>query len=634
MSITLGSNIASLRGQRQLANTSNELATVFERLSSGQRINKASDDPAGLAVAQGLISDQRVFIQGVRNLNDGISLLNIADSSIEALTSIVVRLEELAAQAANGVYGVAQRKVLDAEAQALSDEYFRISRSTEFNGLSLFDGSVQEVRLQAGYGIDGSIASGLGGALGDGTFSELATYATEASISRSVTLGDLNGDGVLDMVTAGDSGPGEATVFLGQGDGTFREIATYATEDLLSLAVTLGDLNGDGVLDMVTAGYIGSGGEATVFLGQGDGTFQELATYATEGLFSYAVTLGDLNGDGVLDMVTAGDSGPGEATVFLGQGDGSFRELATYATELLASYAVTLGDLNGDGVLDMITAGDSGPGEATVFLGQGDGTFQELATYAAEGFFSLAVTLGDLNGDGVLDMVTAGQTGGAGEATVFLGQEDGTFTELATFATEGFQSHDVTLGDLNGDGVLDMVTAGDSGPGEATVFLGQGDGTFSELVTYATESLVSLALTLGDLNGDGVLDMVTAGDRGPGEATVFLSNTINGVAPLLPFTLDSIANARQALPVFQRKLDQLAEQRGTIGAFQARIEVATNVLQVAAENFSAAAARITDADIAEESSKLVRLNILQQASVAVLAQANIQPSIGLQLLGL
>ena len=126
-----------------------------------------------------------------------------------------------------------------------------------------------------------------------------------------MTLGDLNGDGVLDMVTAGDIGPaGEATVFLGQGDGTFTELATYTTESAASRAVTLGDLNGDGVLDMVTAGYTtGIVGEATVFLGQGDGTFQELATYATEGLFSFAVTLGDLNGDGVLDMVTAGGAG-------------------------------------------------------------------------------------------------------------------------------------------------------------------------------------------------------------------------------------------------------------------------------------------------------------------------------------
>ena len=112
MALTLGTNIASLRSQRQLTRNSSELSTVFERLSSGQRINSASDDSAGLAIADSLRADVRIYNQGVRNLNDGISLLNIADASLDSLTTIVTRLEELASQAANGVYGTAQRAAL------------------------------------------------------------------------------------------------------------------------------------------------------------------------------------------------------------------------------------------------------------------------------------------------------------------------------------------------------------------------------------------------------------------------------------------------------------------------------------------------------------------------------------------
>ena len=85
MSISLGSNIASLRGQRQLSQTSAELGTVFERLSSGQRINRAGDDAAGLAIAEALKADSAIFNQGVRNLADGLSLLTIADGAIESL---------------------------------------------------------------------------------------------------------------------------------------------------------------------------------------------------------------------------------------------------------------------------------------------------------------------------------------------------------------------------------------------------------------------------------------------------------------------------------------------------------------------------------------------------------------------
>ena len=91
MAITIGSNIASLTAQRQLGRADNELSSIFERLSSGQRINKASDDAAGLAIANSLNTKSRVFTQGVKNFNDGLSLLNIADSSLEQLSTLVLR---------------------------------------------------------------------------------------------------------------------------------------------------------------------------------------------------------------------------------------------------------------------------------------------------------------------------------------------------------------------------------------------------------------------------------------------------------------------------------------------------------------------------------------------------------------
>jgi flagellin len=137
MPITIGSNINSLVAQRRLAESSVQLTATFERLASGQRINRASDDAAGLAISDSLKSQARVYTQGIKNLNDGLSLLNIADSVIEQLSGITTRLTELAAQAAKGSYSHVQRKALDAEAQALSDEYFRIKQSATFNRLSL-----------------------------------------------------------------------------------------------------------------------------------------------------------------------------------------------------------------------------------------------------------------------------------------------------------------------------------------------------------------------------------------------------------------------------------------------------------------------------------------------------------------
>ena len=179
MPITLGSNIASLMAQRQLGKTTDSLSTVYERLSSGMRINRASDDAAGLAIASGLAADTRIFHQGVRNLNDGISLFNIADGALNELTNIVVRIQELAEQAANGTYSSKQRGALDTEAQTLSKEFTRIQQSTEFNGLNLLNGETNGVYLQAGVGTNGGIATGIGNYLGTGSFSSAATFSTE-----------------------------------------------------------------------------------------------------------------------------------------------------------------------------------------------------------------------------------------------------------------------------------------------------------------------------------------------------------------------------------------------------------------------------------------------------------------------
>ena len=180
MSVTLGSNIASLRGQRQLAKISDELASVFERLSSGQRINKASDDAAGLAIADSLRAKGRIFDQGLRNINDGISLINIADSALAELDGILTRQLELAEQAANGVYSFTQRRALDEEANALVDEFNRIVESTEFNDRKIIDGSLAELRIQMGVGIEQSIALDIGGELarevGTGAIASQTTF--------------------------------------------------------------------------------------------------------------------------------------------------------------------------------------------------------------------------------------------------------------------------------------------------------------------------------------------------------------------------------------------------------------------------------------------------------------------------
>lgn len=149
-SINIRTNIPSLQAQRNLSLTTDRLSTAYERLSSGLRINHAKDDAAGLAIAEQLKADSRVAAVAIRNANDGISIISIADQAIGQITNVLSRLAELAEQSANGVFDVVQRSALANEFMALTSEIERIAFTTEFNGLKLLSGGGQVV-FQVGF---------------------------------------------------------------------------------------------------------------------------------------------------------------------------------------------------------------------------------------------------------------------------------------------------------------------------------------------------------------------------------------------------------------------------------------------------------------------------------------------------
>ncbi|RMG44419.1 MAG: flagellin FliC [Candidatus Dadabacteria bacterium] len=156
MTLTLASNIASVRSQRQLQQTTSSLGKTFERLSSGLRINSAADDPAGLALADNLRADARIASVAIRNANDGLSQTQIADAALDEIGNILQRMAELAEQSANGVYTNSQRSALSSEFLALGSEIDRIAKTTEFNNVTLLSNS-SSVTLQVG--LDGTVNS-------------------------------------------------------------------------------------------------------------------------------------------------------------------------------------------------------------------------------------------------------------------------------------------------------------------------------------------------------------------------------------------------------------------------------------------------------------------------------------------
>ena len=193
MAISIGSNITSLQAQRRLDITGGKLSQAFNKLSSGYRINRGADDAAGLAIAESLKAQSRIAGQAIRNTNDGISTIAIADGALGEVANILARLAELASQSANGTLSTTQRSVVSNEFVALSSEIERIASVTEFNGIKLLSGSSQ-ITIQVG--------TGSGAASQIGYQNQLATLA-------GIGLG--NAAGALTYSINGTTDAGAAT---------------------------------------------------------------------------------------------------------------------------------------------------------------------------------------------------------------------------------------------------------------------------------------------------------------------------------------------------------------------------------------------------------------------------------------
>lgn len=164
MPVRIFNNIPSLNAQRILGINNDRLAVSVERIASGIRINRGADDAAGLAISEALRSDIRALRQGIRNANDGISLINVTEGALNEQASILIRLRELSSQAATGTVGSTERATIQLEFTALRNEIDRIAATTEFNGQKLVDGSLASTvnpdnQILIQIGIDSSVNS-------------------------------------------------------------------------------------------------------------------------------------------------------------------------------------------------------------------------------------------------------------------------------------------------------------------------------------------------------------------------------------------------------------------------------------------------------------------------------------------
>ncbi len=367
---------------------------------------------------------------------------------------------------------------------------------------------------------------------GVGVFSAAASAPTGAS-PNGVCTADLNGDGILDVVTANSTGA-SVTVRLGTGGGAFGPPGNFAMAGTQPRGIAAGDVDNDGDIDLAVATGLNTPAISVRMLINAGNGFFALGAGLTLPDTPQEPALADVNADGNLDLLTANFFG--SASIRLGNGAGAFSG-SQYLVEFAPCTSIAVGDVDNDGDLDLVT-GSYGGNTVSIRLNDGLGNFSggsDLTLISQP----RNVALADVTADGILDIIVAGD---GVERAVGLGS--GAFASFISLGGAGIQVNDVATADIDADGDLDVL-ASTTTPAQVKAYLNTGFGLTYTAGSITPVSASVLNLTTGDLDNDGDIDFL-ASSTGNSTVNVLLNQNSPPPLPTPPVLLSTTPTSHQS----------------------------------------------------------------------------------------
>jgi flagellin len=570
MVMSVNTNISSLNAQKNLATSQSKLSTAIERLSSGMRINSAKDDAAGLAISTRFTTQINGLNQAVSNANDGISLAQTTESALNEVTNNMQRIRTLAVQSANATNSDSDRSALDAEVQQRLSEITRISQQTTFNGRHVLDGSFGSAAFQIGANVGETISVNLSQGAGASQIGQIASSKTGDISSMFASSAGLT-------LAAGDLTVGGTSVAAGNYTDAASLISAINTAAGSSIAAASGT---EIVFTNNTGSAITFGGSAAAGLGMtsvaaqtSTGGVTTNGSADTTGLSAFTVDATNTLSIGATAVAASAYANAAALAAAIN---------TAYDTETSTSGSAFATVVGGELHFDNATA--------SAIAITGAGTFSGVvpASVAAATTSPVVTTAGTATSTGVNGAVTA-----AASASLTLASGDLTIGGVDMAGS--YKDAQSLVDAINSKGVSGVSAYYDS--------------TAKSVHLNSQSALVVDGTKAG--SGAGNLGFSGAG------ATAIATGS-----NLAASDVKSVMGANDTISRIDAALGTISSMRSDLGAVQNRFSSTIANLQTISQNLSSSRSQIQDADFASETANMSSANILQQAGVSVLAQAN------------